>query len=400
MRGEPGQGGLNRRIACGFANPGDGAALPGKNGRGAAQLDYYYDFYRGGAGFALLVAGLVFLTERRASRVRRANGALNLAIGLAFCLSALDPLMRLPIDPGNAIIANLMLVIGLAFYDMALFVFGGQKRRGQARRVFVAGAVWTQLVWLLPLADWLLALGPVAVSVEDGNPLGPCHRLAMNLLYAWPVAAFGLSVLHSRWRLSDLPGHAGDSRYLRWAAYLLGFLLLCLIASVAAGSVPLYRLGNVLLQSAMLAWYWLMVRKPHILRRIRREVHDNRVKRQSLDRAEAAFIDPRIEALVRAELFRTADISLSRLARHLDLPAYRLSRYFNEYLETSFPVWLNRLRVEWICREMIRQPEAALMDLAARAGYGARTTFTEQFVRLKGVNPGEYRRNIGGGQPG
>ena len=50
-----------------------------------------YEFLRGGAGLALVVAGIAFLVDARRGRVRLPLCLLYLSVGLLFSLSALNP---------------------------------------------------------------------------------------------------------------------------------------------------------------------------------------------------------------------------------------------------------------------------------------------------------------------
>ena len=280
---------------------------------------------------------------------------------------------------------------------MFLFLFGGQRRRGLARKVFWLGVVWTEVVWLLPLLDWVLGLAPVAVNIEHGRSVGPFHLIGGNLIFSWIVVAYPLALFHSRWRLSDLPLWARESRYMLWALCYTGGIVACLIAAMAFGSKEFYRIGNVLLETFMIAWFFLLTRKPQVISLMRREVHDNHERKVLLDEAEAATIGLRLDRLSADGIFRRPDLDLGRLAGRIQVPAYRLSRYFNEKLATSFPVWLNRSRVNWVCARMAEVPGTSLLDLALEAGYSSKTTFNTQFSRLTGMSPSEYRKRLNDG---
>jgi AraC-like DNA-binding protein len=292
------------------------------------------------------------------------------------------------------LVANLIFVLSQATYEMVLFVFGGQKRRGQIRRVFRAGLAWMQLVWLQPLLDWALGLPIVSVSPEDGNALGPLHLAASLVIYAWPVLVCVLSIRHSRWRLSDLPANSRETLHLVRGLHVAGAVMGFIIVSLASNSTLLYQLGQVLLMGFLLVWYWIMMRNPQALARMRRVVHDNHERRIGLDNDEAQIITERLEALVRQEVFRRPELSLAVLAGLIRMPAYRLSQYFNQHLDSTFPVWLNKQRIAWVCGRMKRRPDQSILDLATDAGYGSKTAFNTQFTRIMNMNPSEYRKQL------
>ena len=358
------------------------------------MVDSLYEFYRNGAGFCLVVVGIAFLIEPKRLRVRRAFGFLNLAVGILFCLSSLDHTMKLPLDVGNALISNLIFMLSQSSYDMVLFVFGGQRQRGLAHKVFWAGFFWAQIIWLLPLLDGIMALPMIWVSLEDGHSLGPIHLVASFLVYAWPVLVCTLSFRHSRWRLSDLPIHARESHHLVRGLYTAIGIMVFITVALLTDLVWLYRFGQFALLNFMLVWYFLMTRNPQALARVRREIHIIHERKALLDESETRTITERLFALVQEEVYRRPDLNLGQLAQALKMPAYRLSRYFNDYLSTSFPVWLNELRVEWVCQQMIHESDSSLLELAIQAGYGGKTTFNGQFIKVKGLSPSEFRKRL------
>lgn len=60
-------------------------------------------------------------------------------------------------------------------------------------------------------------------------------------------------------------------------------------------------------------------------------------------------------------------------------------------LEKNFEEFLHYLRINQAC-ELLLETDAALVDIGVSVGYNTVKTFTRNFVRMKGVTPGEFRK--------
>jgi len=92
------------------------------------------------------------------------------------------------------------------------------------------------------------------------------------------------------------------------------------------------------------------------------------------------------------QVFRRTGLTVDALAREIKVPAYRLSRHFSQSMHTTFPAWLNALRIRWVCDILLREPDRTVLEIAMDAGYSSKAVFHTQFVRAQGRSPGDFRR--------
>ena len=88
--------------------------------------------------------------------------------------------------------------------------------------------------------------------------------------------------------------------------------------------------------------------------------------------------------------------TINHLAGELGVPPHQLSSFLNQQLNTSFPEFLNKFRIEY-CIERIKNGDArrlTLEALASECGFNNRNSFTAAFKRLTGVTPSEFMRDL------
>lgn len=356
------------------------------------MLDALYEFFRGAIGFSLVLVGTSFFLEPRKIRLRYAFGALFLSIGALFTLSALDPVIRLPLDLSNFFVAAAILILSSALYEIAVYLFADQDGGRRRHLVHGIGMLWTSALYALPFLDYSLGFAPVTRSVEDGHALAPFHAFHAVAVYAWPI---GISVyvgIRARWNPLSISASSIETRRLELYALVIAAVLGAILAAGLVGSTALYRVGHTILEFLVVVLYLFIVAKPDLFATIRDEVREERARSLRLSDGEASIIAERLAAL--ADDGRTMfdpDLDIAKLAKRLRLPAYRLSNYFNTRHGSSFPSWLNGIRVER-ARKLLLAEDRSILQIAEDAGFGSKAAFNVQFKRIVGMNPSEYRR--------
>lgn len=90
------------------------------------------------------------------------------------------------------------------------------------------------------------------------------------------------------------------------------------------------------------------------------------------------------------------DITLDDIARFaLQNPA-ALCRAFKRKCGCTIFQFVNRLRIEKAC-QLLQRPELTVQQVCFMAGFNTFSHFDEQFKRLTGVTPGQYRRKLAEG---
>jgi AraC-like DNA-binding protein len=356
------------------------------------MMNFLYLAFRGGSGFALIVVGLALLMGTSRTRVSLSLGVLFSSVGALFTISALDPVLPLPVEIGNLVVIALVYAVSQALFELTLTLFGDARVEKHRARVAWVGAALSLTVWIVPLFDAVLPSALGGTSVEDGHSQGPLHTFVAPVIYLWPLVVTVLSIQMGRWRLRDLSFRSPKLRGLVLGMTLLVAIFLVLVASVAFEWEAAYRLAQTVLQLLMLGWYFAFSRDPNLWERFRSEVgrqHETNQTAQASGHAEIAKRLAKLQA--EGNVLWDPDLNLGRLASRVGVPAYLLSSYFNVHLSTTFSAWLNDVRIRRVCRLMADAPGAKILDLAFAAGYNSKSTFNLQFSKLMGTSPSDFR---------
>jgi len=83
-------------------------------------------------------------------------------------------------------------------------------------------------------------------------------------------------------------------------------------------------------------------------------------------------------------------VTLEDLADCCGLSVSHFSRLFRISMRTSPHQYMLRLRVEH-CKELLRDPNLSILEVALAAGFQSQQHFATVFRRLTGVSPSVYR---------
>jgi AraC-like DNA-binding protein len=363
-------------------------------------MDFVYQFFRGASGFTIAYAGFIFLFIRGREKVQRSFGVLFLMVGFLFDLSALDPVLHLPDDISNPVIIVAIFFLSQAFFNLALYMFGGERHRGYGRRVTRIGLLWSVILAALPFLDYLFRLGPVTVDPEDAHPLAPFHAFTNITMYAWPIIMTILVFFIARYTLKDLRPGTPQGRSMRWAAVGIGIIIGVVAVGLALPSVALYRIGNCMLETLMLVWYFFTVRNPEVFKLLRSEIAENHERNLVIKPDEAALIAQRLEKIVKnKDLIFSPELDIKRLAKAVNVPPYRLSNYFNAHCNMTFSTWINELKIDYVKRLLVEEPDRTIFEIMMDSGYVSKAVFNGQFSKIVGMSPSEYRKRTKEPQP-
>lgn len=101
-------------------------------------------------------------------------------------------------------------------------------------------------------------------------------------------------------------------------------------------------------------------------------------------------------AIAKARKFIHANLDqpmpLGTVARQAGLSESHFCRLFKEATGLTLTDYVNRCRIEWAKRELLR-PEARVSEIAFLVGYQSLSQFNRSFARIVGDAPTAYRRN-------
>ena len=87
----------------------------------------------------------------------------------------------------------------------------------------------------------------------------------------------------------------------------------------------------------------------------------------------------------------TEDISQTDVADKIGLSPFYLSKLFKEYLQTSFPAYLAKIRLRNAIA-LLTEDSLSITECAFMAGFQSTTTFNKVFLESMGCSPREYRK--------
>jgi AraC-like DNA-binding protein len=350
-----------------------------------------YEFLRGGAGLALIVASIAFLVDSRRGHLRLPLCLLYFSVGLLFSLSAMNP--SWPDMVSDGLVLLLVYLVSQSFYELVLYLLGGARAPRRTSSLYWVGAAWTAALWAIPWLDSVIGWRVLYASVEDTRALRPLHAVSATLTYAWPVVVTVVALFRGRWRVRDIPLGSSLIRGVLAGCGVLTLILTTIGMALLLDMQVLYRAGHLLLTAWLLGLFWLLMAVPDLFSRARQAIGVEHKRRLSIGDHEAQEIDRRLRRLVTDhQVYRTPGLSVGSLARLIKVPGYRLSRHFSQHLSTTFPAWLNELRIQYVCDLLTREPDRTVLDIATDAGYVSKAVFHAQFEKAQGRSPSEYRR--------
>jgi AraC-like DNA-binding protein len=354
--------------------------------------NYLYDMTWGASGFSLVIIGITCFIMPHKERIRFALGIIYTVSGLLFLYSAIAHAIK--IDPYAELVSMSILfyLLGQGIFEMAYFILGDNKHGSLIRKTYHAGLVWTVVICLLPWLDTVLALPPAFTTIGDTHVVPFFHYIVNILAYFWPLVStigawFGGYV--------SLPeksaSYRASVRLLALISLILGSLLVAIVGD-ACSVLPVFYLGSVLLQLSIICFYFYDVSHPELFTRAKEEILEAREKKRLLDKQEELLIREGLERLVKSgDFLFESSLTLTLLATRLGVSTHQLSYYFNTCVGTGFSAWHNKTKIERAKKLLADNGDASIIEIAFDCGFGSKTVFNEQFKRLVGMTPTEFR---------
>lgn len=87
------------------------------------------------------------------------------------------------------------------------------------------------------------------------------------------------------------------------------------------------------------------------------------------------------------------DLSAKLVAREFQISAVELNRILIYQMERNFEDFLNFVRINRAC-ELLLKTDNSIIDIAIEVGYNTVKSFTRNFLKLKVMTPGAFRRTV------
>lgn len=119
-------------------------------------------------------------------------------------------------------------------------------------------------------------------------------------------------------------------------------------------------------------------------------------KEKSKDLAEK--MSPMVEKWVSEKKYCREGLTIKEVAMEMCTNHNYLSQYINSYLETSFQVWLNTLRIEESKTLLTSKERLSIEEIGIKVGIPQNYNFSRWFKLLTGMTPFQYRRTNSSGK--
>lgn len=110
---------------------------------------------------------------------------------------------------------------------------------------------------------------------------------------------------------------------------------------------------------------------------------------------ESDVIALKLEQLFREQKpYKKPDLKLADVARQIDIVPNYLSQFLNDHLNKSFSAYVNEYRVR-AAEEMLRNDQLLTVEaIGNECGFKSNSTFYAAFKKVKGITPGEFKKNL------
>ncbi len=249
----------------------------------------------------------------------------------------------------------------------------------------------------------------LAFAVNYQNPAFYDFVFALRMAAEYCGIVLTLTVLIYLYRLIVRHEKNADplavTEGLSWLKWILGCLmLLCL--------VWIYEMAVAVIQGISRAFYMLWIGMSimiywmgHIgiykfgVQQQRKMIRSYSIRTKmyhAADKQRSEHILALENKLIGEKRFLDPNVSLDTLSEDLSLSKSHLSRIINSELGTSFPDYLNSLRVEE-AKRYLQTPEFSnytLVAIGLEAGFNSKTTFNNAFKKATGQTPSQYRNSL------
>lgn len=126
---------------------------------------------------------------------------------------------------------------------------------------------------------------------------------------------------------------------------------------------------------------------------------DPRIRKVSTLNVPEPTVDKAIAALRVAmqddALYLDPELTVEKVARHVQLPPKTVSFVLNQHLQKSFNTFVNEYRIEAVKSQLTNpaNEHLTLMGIAFECGFNSQATFQRTFRQLVGASPTEYMNN-------
>lgn len=103
-------------------------------------------------------------------------------------------------------------------------------------------------------------------------------------------------------------------------------------------------------------------------------------------------LGPKVEKWIAQKMFCTPDLNIKDVAMQMGTNQSYLSNYLNRHLNTTFQVWLNRLRIEESKKILTSGEKISIEEVGIKVGIPQSYNFSRWFKTITETTPYQYRK--------
>lgn len=115
---------------------------------------------------------------------------------------------------------------------------------------------------------------------------------------------------------------------------------------------------------------------------------------QKISDAESTVLLKKLDlALTENELYKNPNLTLTELAKAIQVRSHLLSQLLNDNLNKSFSVFINEYRIETAKTLLKTNPNLKMEIIAEQSGFNSNSTFYAAFKKVTNTTPAKYAKN-------
>ncbi|MFK7937719.1 MAG: helix-turn-helix domain-containing protein [Saprospiraceae bacterium] len=220
------------------------------------------------------------------------------------------------------------------------------------------GYIWREFVYRSINYQWLFFIGLSAYTLRPTFKTVFVYKKPLDYATTWMLSVFfGVSLIWLAYFTSRYTSYIVGALSFSFVTYLLVFLL--------------------------------------VARRRKKEItpDENKAKyaNRKIDLAEAKLLLQKIEKLMSVEeLYKNSNLTLSILAKELNVSTHFLSQLLNDNFQKRFTQFINEYRIEEAKQQLRSDTPLKMEALAEHCGFNSTSTFYSAFKKNTKTTPARY----------
>lgn len=116
-------------------------------------------------------------------------------------------------------------------------------------------------------------------------------------------------------------------------------------------------------------------------------------KNKEIDTETLALIESRLSIIKDKELYCNPNLTLTDVAKELNISQHSLSQFLNNNLGKSFSMFINELRIEKAKELLIHPSPYTIEAIGYESGFNSKSTFYSSFKKSTGQTPSKYQKS-------